>query len=177
MMAWYCIEDLQSRPPSWKMWLAIVSILLNRYVTGQPEDCSLANEAHAKYWESPHWQQSNNLSTELTHSLLHTLANERTLAWEFLQSKEAEGKPIFTSLCLHLENVPRGHPCPAFGLIHNIIPVIKINSQAKVRSFARVHYKEWVNTVERLCDCGQLEPLSVLWVALIGKNYTTFQQC
>jgi hypothetical protein len=45
---------------------------------------------------------------------------------EFSQSKEASGKAAFTSLCLHLENVPRGHPCPASGLIHDIIPVIKI---------------------------------------------------
>ena len=38
-------------------------------------------------------------------------------------------------------------------------------------------WQEWVNAVERLCDCCQWGPISVMWVALNGKNHETFLQC
>ena len=41
----------------------------------------------------------------------------------------------------------------------------------------RVGYKEWVNTVERLRDSSQKRPLTVLRVAVFGKNHATFLQC
>ena len=40
-----------------------------------------------------------------------------------------------------------------------------------------VTYKEWANTVERLRECCQWRPLTVLRVAIIGNILTTFLQC
>ena len=41
-------------------------------------------------------------------------------------------------------------------------------------AYNKVGYKEWVQTVERLREYCQWRPLTVMQLALIGKNHATF---
>ena len=69
-----------------------------------------------------------------------------------------------------------------FG-VENFLPFEYIQSKhlsygpATSLVLIRVGYKEWVNTIERFRDYCQWPPLSVLWLAVIGKNLATFLQC
>ena len=73
--------------------------------------------------------------------------------------------------------VLRKHWMKAFLRQHFYFYAAVYSCEYFVKTQVQVGLGYKVNAVERLCDFCQWGPLSVLWVALIGKNHTTFLQC